>query len=94
MTATAKRRTLRKPAEERGRLTAKPLIVAGLVLTTVILWSASRLEHQAYAMDFSVGQSQASVETWSLPLPGRYAVVYWKSSPKSPQDGLRLFRRD
>jgi hypothetical protein len=83
------------PSERSVRRT-RPLLL-GLVLGVALLGLAGRLygsrlvRYQAYELGYMAGQQRAAVESWSLPLPLGYQLVYWKSTPHSGQDGLRLF---
>lgn len=75
MTTASTRRERSKPvAEERVGVIAKPGLVLAVLLGAVILWSAYQgVDHQVYALGFSMGESQASVETWNCyPVSGSY----------------------
>lgn len=87
-------------ARERERRTGRgePRIRRGLLAAALLaggaaaaLWPLARkaVEHRIYQLSYD-----ASVETWTLPLPLGYRVMRQQSVPPAPHDGFRLLRAD
>jgi hypothetical protein len=70
------------------------LLVTLLTIGAPVWYMRQKVEHQVFAMEYTAGGEPAAVETWSLPLPAGFEAVYWKSTPHSGQDGIRIFQRD
>lgn len=78
------------PAE--GRRLPRPALAAAALVGLLTWYVVANASYRAYDLGYSVaGAGQASVETWSVGLPGGAELVWWKSSPAGPNDGLRFF---
>lgn len=81
-----------REARAGGRPMIRPAAVLGaLAVGGLILYGVATANHQAFDLGYNVAGDRVSVETWSVQLPAGYELVWWQSTPDSPQDGLRLF---
>jgi hypothetical protein len=56
------------------------------------LYVTATAKHQIFDLGYTDGETPVTVQSWSVPLFQGYKLLYWKSTPHGPNDGLRLFR--
>ncbi len=98
--------SLRRVTGEPGRLrrsrTAEPAHgrrrpLGWLLVGAAILWAAFQMagpglvRYRAYHLGYPVEGRDAVIQTWSVRLPLGARLVWWRSDPPGPADGLRFF---
>jgi hypothetical protein len=80
-------------AREGGRPKIRPaaLMLGVLAMGGLMLYAVATADHQAFDLGYNVAGERVSVQAWSVQLPAGYELVWWRSTPASPQDGLRFF---
>ncbi|MDF2627824.1 MAG: hypothetical protein K0R39_1655 [Symbiobacteriaceae bacterium] len=80
----------------RARAGGRPKVWPAAVLGAVVLGAAAiyafkTADYHAYDLGYTAEGERVSVQTWAVELPAGYELVWWQSTPDSPQDGLRFF---
>lgn len=91
MTETAKRKGFSMPLEPTRATGQGRWVIALIIACGVALYVGSSRRLQLYDLGYTDGDRPVTVQSWSIPLPWGYSLVYWRSRPSGPNDGLRLF---
>lgn len=62
-------------------------LLLGLLCMGMLYVKAVGIDHQYFQLS-----NETSVESWSLHLPLRYRLEYWRYLPANPAGGLRLLQ--
>lgn len=73
-------------AEASGR-PAWPYLLVVLACLGILYVKAVGIDHKFFALT-----NETSVETWSLHLPMRYRLEYWRYKPTNPAGGVRILQ--